>query len=540
MGRYCGKGRVTAAAILMCAAILQTAMRAEAQQQRDGVSGYRLVLVMDVSGSMKATDPDLLCREAAGTLIRDAAQEELHDGGRAGAGIIFFSDRIEAQLPVTALDVEGEEEVLSFLDRISFTDGDTDLGLALGRAIQMLEGQGDGAASVILITDGVIDLPQEEDEEKAEKDSLTAALLAAEKARSAGIRIHTAVLDPSGTVDTTLPGYLAERTGGRFLRADSPELLGDLLSSLKADMLEQMRAEQEESEAQTEAQTEAETEAATEMETETETDPPVIVAGSVNGPVTLRGLYPGSARARIDLSGLFAVDLSGSPASSLRIVPAMTCEAASGDANVASCEVEGQYLVLSSGRSGSTSVRVSARAGDGEGAQTEIAVRVSTLFSSFTAACAAMAAAAGLIAVLLLLLVRKMTAGPLEGVLRWYVKTQGQKIFGVPSMQCADLSDYRSGVRLSELISDPYLEGVPLHRIRIRRKKIGQELSSSSSLCVIESGSRESGRKTVLVPGTSVRIRCEGEQGRAYVILIFEGGSMVKEEEEEERTRLLV
>ena len=138
-------------------------------------AGTDAVLVIDVSGSMKQSDPDYLCRSAALKFL-----EDLGNASDSRAGLITFSDTLQDVVPLTALDaLSGDNEIISKLHHLSYTAGDTDIGTAVERAVAFLTEDGnDRARSIFLLTDGEIDLPAAPDEEAAEKDSLTRALVA--------------------------------------------------------------------------------------------------------------------------------------------------------------------------------------------------------------------------------------------------------------------------------------------------------------------------------------------------------------------------
>ena len=96
--------------------------------------GIDLALVIDQSGSMKKSDPDYLCLEAAGRCI---------DGIRSIPGsrvcLIPFSDTLGELTPLTELDsAGGRRKITESLDHFTYTEGDTDIGQAMIRAVEML------------------------------------------------------------------------------------------------------------------------------------------------------------------------------------------------------------------------------------------------------------------------------------------------------------------------------------------------------------------------------------------------------------------
>ena len=87
------------------------------------------VLVIDVSGSMKQSDPDYLCRSAALEFL-----EDLGSTSDSRAALITFSDALQDVVPLTKLDkMSDENEIYAKLNSFSYTSGDTDIGSAMER-----------------------------------------------------------------------------------------------------------------------------------------------------------------------------------------------------------------------------------------------------------------------------------------------------------------------------------------------------------------------------------------------------------------------
>ncbi len=188
------------------------------------------VLVLDQSGSMVETDPEYLCREAARVFVL-----KLSENCSARVSVVPFSEEPGQTLPLMSLtDERSLQDVLSFLDAFSYTSGDTDIGKAMEAAASILieGGRQDSAKLIVLLTDGVIDLPAAANEEEAEEKSLTTALLCAERAREMGCAIDTIALDTTGNLDVNLLGYMSERTGGVFASASEVSSLPELFTAL--------------------------------------------------------------------------------------------------------------------------------------------------------------------------------------------------------------------------------------------------------------------------------------------------------------------
>ena len=531
--------------------------------------GTDAVLVIDVSGSMKQSDPEYLCRSAALDFIRD-----LSIAGESRAALVTFSDTLQKVVPLTRLDLTSKEnEVAKELHSLQYTTGDTDIGKAMEKAVSLLTEEESSARirSIFLLTDGEIDLPQEADEEAAEKRSLTQALMAVEESGENDIVIHTVALDLSGKMDKKLLHYMADKTGGTATDVNSAAQLEDVFQKLSKyatlKALNDARAEESESEnVETEAQTETEPE--TESETESPPVPAVHTIGSIDGPVLLSGLLPNLCTAEVKLSDLFLLD-----AASAGYPNTLKYTAYAEDNSLVTCKVEGDRLLLSGLKNGISRIHVIAqpsRAGAFSDASSGILPDNSSGFSSssyeaddpdqaalsFSVQIQAVipsvyylvfAAAGGILLIVLFLFLRNapQKTAQLSGSLQWYVRGENEKIFGMPAQAMADLGEYGSKVRLSELVQDDLLYGANLEKVIITPLDDGIRIVSRTSSCMIALPGAQPQRHLEMIQSGRFRVYCESDSGRAAVMLSYtsEMTGMSQPygmEEEEERTRLLI
>ncbi len=288
-------------------------------------------------------------------------------------------------------------------------------------------------------------------------------------------------------------------------------------------------------EAETEPETETERE--TETETEEETEPPLVLSGNIEGKVVLDGLFPPLCRGNLDLSGLFQ---SGRPGRLSYMAYTQT-------EGIADCRLDGAVLSLTGRSNGMTKVIVRAETEDGYTLETEFYIQIKALFSSLWYLAVIPAAAAGVI--LLIILVRRASdtdysKAELFGSLCWYVKGEGEKIYGVPSNQTTDLSEYGSRATLADFAEDELLEGAELKKVIFTAGKDYVRVRCRGRSCRLYS--EESGicDRLELEDGCSFRILCEGDEGKAAVICLYssdaENEMDTEEEDEGERTRLLI
>ena len=221
--------------------------------------GIAIMMVIDVSGSMQALDLSTEDRERTRLeAVQDVFEAfVLGGGGLPGRrddaiGLVRFAGYADTAAPLT-LDHENLAAAARNLEivRERAEDG-TAIGDALGLAVERLRGATASSRVVLLLTDGV---------HNAGVESPGAA---AELARSMGIKVYTIgagttglapvrVEDPrtgrtalraiSVEVDEAVLADVAERTAGRFFRADDAQALTDVYAEI--DRLERTRISEE-------------------------------------------------------------------------------------------------------------------------------------------------------------------------------------------------------------------------------------------------------------------------------------------------------
>ena len=530
-------------------------------------AGTDAVLVIDVSGSMMDSDPDYHCREAALSFVR-----ELAASGSSKTAVITFSDQIV--LSSSLMDIDGEhgiQSVSDFLNAVTYTRGDTDIGLALQTARQLLSSESSPERSrcILLLTDGEIDLPRATDEEAAENDSLAKALLAAEDSAQTDIVIHTVMLDPAGTLDPYLCRYIADKTGGSsVVTADAsslPDLFRTIAGYANAKAAETAKLLSQETEAETEParETEAFTEPAT--ETETEALPAIIASGSIDGPVVLKGLLPGMSKAKLNLSEIFQYspsgDLTDGNSVSLSDYPsaypdfdddydnsALLFSASSSAPSTLTCTVDGNTLYLAGAGKGSAEVSLRAKPAD-DGRYSDCGpirfkVEVRPVFTSPWMVAAVCSIPAAVLIILFLLLHFGLSASCLTGSLQWYVKAEGEKIYGVPSRTRADLEAYGRKITLADLIDDELLEDTRLDKVTITSTRSGVRMRSHTGNVLLSAPGTGPCSSLILNEDTDLKILCRTERGNVSVVAqyLLQDDSDVYEyaDASEERTRMLI
>ncbi len=199
--------------------------------------GIDIVLSLDISGSMRSLDFEPLDRlGAAKQVIRAFIDGRPNDR----IGLVVFAARAFTQCPLTL-----DHPVLGgFLDEIQvgLVDDGTAIGLGLATAVARLKHSSSPSRTVILLTDGVNNVPTLEPE--------TAAKLA----KSLDVRVYTVAIGREGMVpypvndpifgrqtrqvetriDLELLRQIAELTGGEMFQATDPETLVRIFETIDA------------------------------------------------------------------------------------------------------------------------------------------------------------------------------------------------------------------------------------------------------------------------------------------------------------------
>lgn len=206
--------------------------------------GIDIILSLDISGSMRSLDFQPKDRlGAAKDVIRDFIDGRSHDR----IGLVVFAARSFTQCPLTL-----DHQVLKgFLEEIEvgLIDDGTAIGLGLATAVARLKHSDSPSKTIILLTDGVNNVPTLEPE------------TAAELARSLDVRVYAVAIGRQGLVpypvddpvfgqrtrqvetkiDLDLLDNISRMTGGRMFEATDPQALQEIFATI--DELETARYE---------------------------------------------------------------------------------------------------------------------------------------------------------------------------------------------------------------------------------------------------------------------------------------------------------
>ncbi|HEY0351943.1 MAG TPA: VWA domain-containing protein [Gemmatimonadales bacterium] len=219
--------------VLLVLALARPQIAREVREIR--LRSRNIMLVLDISSSMKAGDFRPGNRLAvARRVVSDFVQRR--DGDLVG--LVLFAGRAFLQAPLTP-DLALLRGILGRVDIGLLPDG-TAIGTALALSLNQLKDLPVKASTIVLITDG------------ANNTGRPSPLVAAEAARTLGIRIQAIGLSTADTASVPLNGVwrvgntaprltnrdeaallrMAERTGGHYYRANDREALNRIMDQI--------------------------------------------------------------------------------------------------------------------------------------------------------------------------------------------------------------------------------------------------------------------------------------------------------------------
>jgi Ca-activated chloride channel family protein len=229
------------AALVLVVLALARPRLAHSTREVEG-DGIDIVVALDISGSMRALDFQPQDRlGVAKQVIREFVTQRPTDR----IGLVVFASRAFTQCPLTV----DRTVLLGFLDevQVGLIEDGTAIGLGLATATNRLKQSTALSRTVILLTDGLNNVPTLE------------PATAAELARALGVRVYTVGVGREGSapypvddpllgrrltriethIDEALLRRIAATTGGEYFRAEDPEALRAIFATI--DRLEKSR-----------------------------------------------------------------------------------------------------------------------------------------------------------------------------------------------------------------------------------------------------------------------------------------------------------
>lgn len=183
-----------------------------------------IFLVLDNSGSMKKSDPDLLIR----SVVKDFLQTL---GAESRLGIVVFDDQARVVQFLTAMDrIDAKNELTQRLGQIDYRGRFTNTPAAVERAIYELKtnGREEAFKIIVLITDGIVDTGNRTadiEQERWLKEDL------ARESKAAGIQIFGIAF--TDQADFRLLQTLALRTDAAYYRVYQTREIRNVLGQIR-------------------------------------------------------------------------------------------------------------------------------------------------------------------------------------------------------------------------------------------------------------------------------------------------------------------
>lgn len=192
-------------------------------------------VLIDISGSMKKTDPQNL-RVPAAKLLLNLAKDN------SRFGVWSFGQYVNNLVPVDSVSPDWKKQAVSKLEAINSAGLFTNVGLALERAAMgQTQPDPEWERTIVLLSDGMVDISKKPDENAAEKQRILQEVIP--RLKKAGFRIHSVAL--SEQADQEFLKTVALKTGGSYsLARNADELLGVFVeASDKVNLPEQVPLE---------------------------------------------------------------------------------------------------------------------------------------------------------------------------------------------------------------------------------------------------------------------------------------------------------
>ncbi|MCH1626001.1 vWA domain-containing protein [Ferdinandcohnia quinoae] len=189
-----------------------------------------VVFVIDTSFSMKTNDKERITNEVLNMFI------DLNEDSKTKVGFVFYNDKIVASQPLTSLEsLTNKSRLKEKLNTIPQT-GYTDLGLGLknGQELLVSSNHDQTSKTIILLTDGEIDLPPHSERTKAESESDITEVI--KKAQQENHTIHTVGLSSGGIMNEKQLKHIAVETGGSTFFAQKAEALPEIFQTIFAGL----------------------------------------------------------------------------------------------------------------------------------------------------------------------------------------------------------------------------------------------------------------------------------------------------------------
>jgi len=237
------KNKIIAFSILVMflfSTVCTTMVTYAAESNRNGDTSCEVVILLDTSGSMNASDPDI-----AGARISTEASKSFAylrtSYSDMYISLIAYNYSVKTVLDKTNVSTElGMAKYENAVDSIynntvsgfECWSSMTDIGSALEQANEILKNSSSSKKAVLLFTDGRTELPTKEELNQ----SLQKVSDSRDSFEKSGIPVYTVGLNLDDSVDVEFLGDLADKTNGKSIIAISASELVQYFNDIYADL----------------------------------------------------------------------------------------------------------------------------------------------------------------------------------------------------------------------------------------------------------------------------------------------------------------
>jgi Ca-activated chloride channel family protein len=190
-----------------------------------GVSNLDVIFVLDVSGSMKTSDPQEIRTEAI-KMFLDMSQVQ---GNKVG--LVAYSDNIIRVHNLADMNSVGDKDSIKRMTTNIPFGQKTDTGMGIKEAVKLMESGHESTHKpiIILLSDGKNDPGRSMDESLKDLND------AINSAQSKGYPVYTIGLNYDGTVDKAQLENISSKTKGKTYITNKAEELTQILTDIYAD-----------------------------------------------------------------------------------------------------------------------------------------------------------------------------------------------------------------------------------------------------------------------------------------------------------------
>lgn len=192
-------------------AIVAVGHSVAAEEESEKRSDVRLLI--DISGSMKKNDPNNL-RIPALRIVTNLMPKD------SDSGVWTFGRYVNMLVPLKRVDKQWQEDANAAAGKINSAGLFTNIGDAMSKSTwDWNRPDSTESRSMILLTDGMVDISKEPGKNQAERQRILNDILP--RLKASGVTIHTIAL--SDQADKELLSTLANQTDGWFQQVDNAE-----------------------------------------------------------------------------------------------------------------------------------------------------------------------------------------------------------------------------------------------------------------------------------------------------------------------------